>query len=48
MSEKSLSPEELWEKRVQELESLGSNTSDAQAVADVEMEKLCSWGWAKK
>ena len=42
------SPELIWEKRVQELESLGSTTSDAQAVADAEMEKVCSWGWAKK
>jgi hypothetical protein len=27
--------------------ALGATTSDAQAVADAEMEKLCSWGWAK-
>jgi hypothetical protein len=48
MSEKNLSPEELWEKRVIELEGLGATTSDAQSIADAEMEKLCSWGWAKK
>lgn len=41
------SPELIWQKRVSELESLGATTSDAQAVADAEMEKLCSWGWAK-
>jgi hypothetical protein len=40
-------PEFIWEKRVKELEELGATTSDAQAVADAEMEKLCSWGWAK-
>jgi hypothetical protein len=42
------SPEIIWQKRVSELESLGATTSDAQAVADAEMEKLCSWGWAKE
>lgn len=40
------SPESLWEKRVQELEAEGATTSDAQAVADAEMEKTCAWGWA--
>ena len=39
--------DELWQKRVLELEALGATTSDAQAVADAEMEKLCSWGCAK-
>jgi len=32
--------DELWQKRVLELEALGATTSDAQAVADAEMEKL--------
>jgi hypothetical protein len=31
--------DELWQKRVLELEALGATTSDAQAVADAEMEK---------
>ena len=33
--------DEWWGKRVLELEALGATTSDAQAVADAEMEKLC-------
>jgi len=40
--------EHLWEKRVQELEAEGCTTSDAQSIADAEMEKNATWGWAKE